>query len=209
MKNKVICTLAILLLSLPIKVDAQKLRGKIEKSIENLQEKSSLISKNQALLLGQLASRMVANMDKGDFTVVFVDQTNGETSQLAKVWLTTSLIHFDLSDNFNIESAGLASSDQPINLSELENLGFKVKNDKDNRGKSINVKYGSGYWHMKRKNIESLALDKDTSIKVYVENGLTEKNAEILFENNEAIAREMLYVASQINAMVQAKRNSH
>ncbi|MBO0322674.1 hypothetical protein J0X14_10230 [Muricauda sp. CAU 1633] len=208
MKTKLIRALAVMLLCLPLTVMSQELRGKIKKSIEKQIETFPEISENKTMVLNQLASRMASNMDKENYTVAFIDQANSEISQLAMIWLTTGLIYYNLNESFSIESAGVKGSEQPINLSELETHGFKVKNEKDIRINTINVKYGSGFWEVERKNIDSLNLDDDNSIKVYVEDGLTNQNAEVLFENREAIAREMLYVAAQVNAIVKAKMSN-
>lgn len=208
MKTKSICVLALMLLCLPLTTRSQELRGKIERSIKDLKEEFSQIPENKVLLLDQLASRMAANMDKKSFTVIFVDQANDEMGQLAMIWLRTGLIYYNLNDNFNIESAGIETSNEPLNLSALADHGFKIKNDENNEFIIQTIKYGSGHWEINRKNLNALNLNEDNSIKVYVKEGLTERNAEILFDDREAIAAEMLYVAAQVNAIVKTKMNN-
>lgn len=208
MKTKLICVLAITLLCLPPTGKSQELRGKIERSIKDLQEVFSQIPENKVLLLDQLASRMAANVDKKDFNVIFIDQGNDDVSQLAMIWLKTGLIYYNLNDNFNIESAGIETSNEPLNLTVLEDHGFKIKNDRNNEFIIHTIRYGSGHWEINRKNLTVLNLNEDNSIKVYVKEGLTERNAKILFDNREAIATEMLYVAAQVNAIVKTKMNN-
>lgn len=206
MKTKLTWAMALLLLCLPLTTHSQELRGKIQRSVKELKGVFPKIPKEKTQLLDQLASRMASNMGETPYTVVFVDQTNDDMGQLAMIWLRTGLVHYGLYDRFIVESAGLESANQALpGLALLKSDGFRVSNAKGESMFTYLATYGSASWTINRKTLKSLNLDEDSSIKVYVQDGLTDRNAEILFENKADIAGEMIYVATQVDAIIKAK----
>lgn len=209
MKTKMICALALLLLCLPLTIHSQELRGKIQRTVKELRTVFPQIPKEKTQLLDQLAARMVSNMGEPPYTVVFVDRTNDDMGQLAMIWLRTGLIYYGLNEKFNVESAGLETANKPLpGLALLKKDGFRVSNAKGESLFTYSVQYGSDSWTINRKTLESLDLDEDSSLKVYVQDGLTDRNAEILFENKSVIAGELIYVATQIDAIIKAKTDN-
>ncbi|THV60376.1 hypothetical protein EZV76_07420 [Flagellimonas alvinocaridis] len=209
MKTKMILTMALLLLCLPLTTHSQELRGKIQRSVKELKTVFPQISKEKIQLLDQLAARMVSNMGETPYTVVFVDQDNDDMGQLAMIWLRTGLMYYGLYDRFKVESAGLDTANETLpGLALLKNDGFRVSNAQGESLFTYSVRYGSDSWTINRKTLESLHLDEDSSVKVYVQDGLTDRNAEVLFENKAVIAGEMIYVATQVDAIIKAKMNN-
>ncbi|WP_418502022.1 hypothetical protein [Flagellimonas sp.] len=209
MKTKMIRTMALLMLCLPLTTHSQELRGKIQRSVKELKTVFHQIPKEKVQLLDQLAARMVSNMGDTPYTVVFVDQDNDDMGQLAMIWLRTGLMYYGLNDKFKVESAGLDTANETLpGLALLKNDGFKVSNAQGESLFTYSVRYGSDSWTINRKTLESLHLDEDSSVKVYVQDGLTDRNAEVLFENKAVIAGEMIYVATQVDAIIKAKMNN-
>jgi hypothetical protein len=209
MKTKMILTMALLLLCLPLTTHSQELRGKIQRSVKELKTVFPQIPKEKIQLLDQLAARMVSNMGETPYTVVFVDQTNDDMGQLAMIWLRTGLMYYGLYNKFKVESAGLVTANETLpGLALLKNDGFRVTNARGEFLFMYSVRYGSNSWTVNRKTLESLDLDEDSSVKVYVQNGLTDRNAEILFQNKAVIAGEMIYVATQVDAIIKAKTDN-
>ena len=201
--------MVLLLLCVPLTTHSQELRGKIQRSVKELKTVFPQISKEKVQLLDQLAARMVSNMGEDPYTVVFVDRTNDDMGQLAMIWLRTGLMYYGLNDKFKVESAGLESANQALpGLALLKKYGFRVSNVKGESLFTYSVRYGSDSWTINRKTLESLHLAEDSSVKVYVQDGLTDRNAEILFENKAVIAGEMIYVATQVDAIIKAKTDN-
>lgn len=210
MKTKVISAMIVMLLCIPLASNSQKLRGKIQRSITELKTVFPQIAKDKTLLLDQLAAKMVSNMDDTTpYTVVFVDRTNDDMTQMAMIWLRAGLMYYGLNNKFKVESAGLDTANNPLlGLDLLKNDGFRVSDAPEQSQFTYSVRYGSDSWTIHRKTIESLELNEDSTVKVYVQDGLTDQNSELLFENKAVIAGEMIYVATQVNAIIRTKKNN-
>ena len=75
---------------------------------------------------------------------------------------------------------------------------------------SYNIDYGSGNWVVYPKSLQSLQSTSDNTIEIYVEkissNENENNNVELIFTDTNTIAREMLYLATRINNLLQTKQ---
>lgn len=200
MKTKSKIALLILLLASAVTLQAQSLSNKIKKSVVEIGETFTEIPKEELLVLDQIAYKLHKEK-KGNNSAhaIFIDKENDNASQLAMIWLKTGLHYYGLENLFNIESAGIEDNSKHLNLSSLNQFGFKLKKDKNN---VIKLKFGSGSWNVYPKNIESLSENPRT-IKIATEEGILKNHITLHLNDTNSIPREMLYIATRINNLEQ------
>lgn len=187
---------------------AQKLSNKIEKSVASIENSFSSIQENRRALLEQMASRIHKEKRAEEkVNILLIDKDNRTSSQLAAIWLKTGLLYYEL-DGYNILSAGLTTEARPFTqLSSLEPYGFKVSNASRGELFSYSVDYGSKSWPVKFNTVESLGLNNEKGLHIYLEEGIAPENepkkVTIPLFAPDTIAREMLYVASRINYLTE------
>ena len=126
------------------------------------------------------------------------------------IWLRTGLLYFGL-EGYQIHSAGIASVQKPMSgLASINKYGFKVGNAGGGKPFSYYVKYGSDGWIVKSKTLESLDLEPDSTLEVFVTEGIAPDNGmpkiEIPLSDLENIPKEMLYIAARINNLNEITR---
>ncbi|XCF05519.1 hypothetical protein ABI125_12385 [Tamlana crocina] len=200
MKTKSLIAFLSLLLASTVTMQAQSLSNKIKKSVVEIGETFTEIPKEELLILDQIAYKLHKEK-KGNNTAhaIFIDKENDKTSQLAMIWLKTGLHYYGLENLFNIESAGIENNSKHVNLNSLNQFGFKVKNDKNNK---IKLKFGSGSWDIHPKNIESLT-ETPRTIKIATEEGILKNHITLHLNDTHSIPKEMLYIATRINNLEQ------
>ena len=209
MKTLSMYVLTFLLIGSYFAADAQELRKKIENSVLELKEEFSEISDDKTVILDQLASKMVNATRAGSSMVVFIDESNNEISQQAMIWFNAGLLHYGLNNKLGAASAGVNVIEKALNLKGLKKYGFKLKVGEDGPIYTYLVGYNTnGAWEIRRKDLESLNLDDKGSIKVFVEEDLTDRNAEILFDDTNSIPREMIYVVTKVNSLLKIPKNN-
>lgn len=211
MKTKATIPIIVLFLSFMQVIQAQTLKSKIKKSVVEIGDTFIDIPTERLKQLDQIAFMIFKNTKKNTKTdVLFIDNKNEEVSQLAMVWLQTGMLFYNHSDLLHVESAGIAPVNDPsLKLSVLKEFGFSVKNMSRNKTKTYKIDYGSGNWIAYSKPLESLKLDKSQNIFIYLERVAsvtsTNKKIELIFSDTNTIAREMLYIATRINNLLQKK----
>ena len=215
MKTKNVMLVLLLLVGVQYAVQAQELKNRIEKSILEIKGVSHQIPDDKIAVLDGLADEISERMKNGGATLVFMDKTNDIACQLAMVWLRTGLVHYGLTDGITVESAGIETTNEPISgLAMLRKYGFGVGNTTGKGLFNYSVRYGSGNWRVKRKEINSLNLVPENTVKVYVEEGMdmatgkSEGTFKLLFPNPEVIPTEILYVASKVNDLMQTQKSN-
>lgn len=212
MKTKMIIPLVVLLLCFQQAIQAQNLKGKIEKSVVEIGTTFTEIPMERLQLLDQITFTLFKNMDDDEKTnVIFIDKDNQEISQLAMVWLQTGMLYYGHGDMFNIQSAGLTSEMKPITgLTSLNQYGFNVRNTRRENPMSYRIKYGSDSWVVFPKTLESLGSMDRKIYKIFLEENTidnSEKNEiELLFSDYKAIPREMLYMATRFDNLLKTKK---
>ncbi|WP_276165608.1 hypothetical protein [Zobellia alginiliquefaciens] len=207
MKTKTTLSTLALLLFFQLAINAQKLNSKIEKSVVQFSTTFDEIPKDRQLLLDRTASTILQTADNaGKTDVVFIDKNNQQSSQLATVWLQTGMVYYKQQDLLSIHSAGTAPEIKPISaLASLDNYGFKVRNARGENPISYNVKYGSDSWLIYPKSLDALQQSIDSKVKVILEKNITEghdeNSIELIVSEPNDIAREMLYLAKQLNKL--------
>ena len=211
MKPKIVIPIVVFLSCFQQMIQAQTLKNKIQKSVVEIGDTFSEIPLERLRHLDQLAFlayRKLESSPKVD--VLFIDTTNQEISQLAMIWLQTGLMYYGHNNRFNIQSAGITSKNESISkLATLKEYGFSIKNTRGENPMSYKVDYGSGYWTIYSKSLQSLESNSENIFKVYLENVSTTNNEkskiELLFSDIRTIPSEMLYMATRINKLLQTK----
>lgn len=210
MKTTKLWVMLMLLVPLQQGLQAQRLGKKIVRSITELESSFPTIQKDRKVVLDQLASRIYKQKksnEKGN--VIFLDNQNKLKSQLAAIWLKTGLLHHQL-DGYGIESAGLEVEEEPFpQLAALKKYGFKVSNAGGKKLYSYSVDFGSDRWNVSYKDRNSLE-NYGEALKVFVEEGMAMEDdpmeISVPFSSPDAIASEMLYVASRIDYLTQSQQ---
>lgn len=209
---KTIKVWVILMLLIPLQqgLQAQKLSKKIVKSVTELESSLPTIQQDRKVVLDQLASRIYKQKRTSETgSVIFLDNKNKLKSQLAAIWLKTGLLHHQL-DGYGIESAGLEVEEEPFpQLAALKKYGFKVSNAGGKKLYSYSVDFGSDSWNVSYKDRNSLE-NSEEALKVFVEEGMAMEDdpmeISVPFYSPDAIASEMLYVASRIDYLTQSQQ---
>lgn len=206
MKTKTILSLLLIGILGIQTFNAQSLNSKIKTSVVAIGETLTKIPTERLSILDQIAVKIYKqHNESGKLDVIMVDVNNSDTSQLAMIWLNTGLLYYGFSQMATIQSAGTnESSSNSIDLNRLKQWGFKIKDD---TSKALAVTYGSGSWNISTKSLQSLNPDADTIEIVVKEGAITNKNTIALpFTDTETIAREMLYLATRINNLIELKK---
>tara|TARA_A100000171_G_C2140407_1_gene155088 strand:+ start:1196 stop:1834 length:639 start_codon:yes stop_codon:yes gene_type:complete len=212
MKTKTIIPIVVFLLCFQQVIQAQTLKNKIQKSVVEIGNTFTEIPMERLKRLDQVAFLIFKKMDDNEkMDVLFIDSDNQEISQLAMVWLQTGMIYYGHSNMFGIQSAGISPKIEPISkLAVLTEYGFKVRNTRGENPMSYNIDYGSGNWVVFPKALQSIQSKSESSIEIYVEktfsNETENNNIELIFTDTNTVAREMLYLATRINNLLQTKQ---
>ena len=212
MKTKTVIPIVVFLLCFQQVIQAQTLNKKIQKSVVEIGDTFPEIPMDRLKHLDQISFLVFKKLEDGTkVDVVFLDNSNQEISQLATVWLQTGMIYYGHNDMFNIHSAGVSPKIEPMSkLAALKEYGFSIRNTRGDNPMSYKVDYGSGNWVLYPKSIQSVKSNNETLIKIYLENipsNNTEENkVELLFSDTTSIPREMLYMTTRINNLLQTKK---
>ncbi|CAM4396617.1 hypothetical protein ZORO111903_18455 [Zobellia roscoffensis] len=208
MKTKSTVAMIVVLLFFQLAITAQKLNGKIEKAVVQIGTTFKGISTERLLLLDQVAFSIFKKSENNQKpSVVFLDKTNQELSQLALVWLKTGMIYYGHQDLFSVYSAGIDPAISPMNgIASLDAYGFKVKNARGENPMSYTIKYGSGSWLVFPKSVQKLPLSAQNIFKINLKENLEAQQnkdaVELLISEPTEIAREMLYIATRLNYLI-------
>ncbi|WP_430413081.1 hypothetical protein [Kordia sp.] len=211
MKTKTTIPIILLFLCFLQVVQSQTLKSNIKKSIVEIGDTFVDIPTERLKQLDQIAFIIFKNTKKNaKVAVLFIDGKNEKISQLAMVWLQTGSLFYGHSDLLHIESAGIAPTyDSFPKLSILEDFGFSLKNIRRSNTKACKIDYGSGNWTVNSKSLESLNSGRNHHVLIYLEKvkpaTSTDKRIELVFLDTSTIAREMLYVSTRINNLLQKK----
>ena len=209
MKTLKLIPILTFLLCFPLVIQAQSLKSKIQKSVVEIGKTFPQIPSERLKQLDQAAFSLVRHLgDSTQVDVVFIDNSNEEISQLAMIWLETGMIYYGHSSMFNIQSAAIAPIDKPLLILEgLKQYGYNIRNVRGDNPMSYKIDYGSGNWIVYPKPLESLNSDSKKNIKIYLEKNSSidsgKKEIELLFANTEDIPKEMLYMSTRINNLLQ------
>ncbi|RXG29253.1 hypothetical protein [Leeuwenhoekiella marinoflava] len=212
MKTKTIIPIVVFLLCFQQVIQAQTLKKKIQKSVVEIGNTFAEIPMERLKRLDQVAFLIFKKLDDNTkVNVLFVDSGNQEISQLALVWLQTGMIYYGHNTMLSLQSAGISPKIEPISkLAILKEYGFSIRNTRGENPMSYNIDYGSGNWVVYPKSLQSLQSTSDNTIEIYVEkissNENENNNVELIFTDTNTIAREMLYLATRINNLLQTKQ---
>jgi|TARA_R110001583_G_scaffold171483_1_gene324994 hypothetical protein len=212
MKTKTIIPIVVFLLCFQQVIQAQTLKKKIQKSVVEIGNTFTEIPMERLKRLDQVAFLIFKKLDDNTkVNVLFVDSGNQEISQLALVWLQTGMIYYGHNTMLSLQSAGISPKIEPISkLAILKEYGFSIRNTRGENPMSYNIDYGSGNWVVYPKSLQSLQSTSDNTIEIYVEkissNENENNNVELIFTDTNTIAREMLYLATRINNLLQTKQ---
>jgi hypothetical protein len=212
MKPKIAIPIVLFLLCFQQVTQAQTLKNKIQKCVVEIGHTFPEIPMNRLKHLDQVAFLVFKKL--GDSTkadILFLDTENLEISQLAMIWLQTGMIYYGHSDMFNIQSAGIEPKIEPISkLATLKEYGFSIRNTRGKDQMPYKIDYGSGNWTVYPKSLQSLGPDSENIFKIYLENisanDIEKNKVELLFSDITSIPREMLYMATRINNLLQTKQ---
>jgi|GEM_PF-925383 len=188
-----------------------QLNNKIQQTVVEIGDTFTQISSDRLAYLDQIAFlvfKQLNNQEQVD--LLFIDTDNLEQSQLAMLWLRTGMIYYGHPELLNIQSAGKAPVNQPPSpLLSLDSYGFRVKRNSQKIPYSYKIDYGSGTWVVYPKPLDDPDTPTTHSLKINVEKAVTESGEpnqiELLFSDSETIAREMLYLATRLNNLLQTK----
>ena len=211
MKTKTIIPIVVFLLCFQQVIQAQTLKNKIQKSVVEIGDTFPEIPMDRLKYLDQVSFLVFKKLeDSTKLDVLFLDKTNQEISQLAMIWLQTGMLYYGHSDIFNIQSAGFSPKIEPMpKLAELKEYGFSIRNTRGENPISYKIDFGSGNWTVYPKSFQSLNLNSKTTCNIYLENlsdDETKNNIELLFSDTSSIPKEMLYMATRINNLLQTKQ---
>ncbi len=188
-------------------ITAQNLNNKVEQSIVTIGTTLKEIPAERLLLLDQVAYSLFKKSNNNKKTlVVFIDQSNQELSQLASIWLKTGLFYYGRQDRFNIQSAGINPKIKALSsIASLNDYGFKTRKVRGEHPMTYKIKYGSGSWLAFPKALKSLPITKNDPFKIVLEqtgNSQNEDSVELFISEPNSIAREMLYITTRINHLI-------
>ncbi|NJB69997.1 hypothetical protein GGR42_000459 [Saonia flava] len=187
---------------------AQMLRKKIGKSVEVLRTQINTLPKEKINELDQVAFKIYKNCyNNSDASVLFIDQTNTQNSQLAMIWLKTGLAYYAI--DINVQSAGVSLENKPIsNLNSLSDYGFVIKTPSNEKPNLYTVIYGrSGSWSVFPKALSDIKKNNPMDIKIIVDKALNDKGIALmkLELNEEDIPLQIIYIAAQLDHLIKNK----
>lgn len=207
MKTKTLIAGIFFLFCIGKSLHSQNLNNKIKKSVVNIGETFTDIPLERLLYLDQIAFLTVKQVERNQMAnLLFIDANNSLKSQLALIWLQTGIVYYGHFDKLSIQSAGVEIlPTAPLNFDSLKEFGFNLKVSDENETR---LDYGSGYWQLFPKEINSIKTEENT-LTIYLEEGILPKkdknNIELYFSNPDDIPREMLYLATRINNLLTQK----
>tara|TARA_R110002020_G_scaffold271085_2_gene486342 strand:- start:1211 stop:1849 length:639 start_codon:yes stop_codon:yes gene_type:complete len=212
MKTINLIPLVVFLLCFQSVIHAQTLKNKIQKSVVEIGKTFPEIGTQRLKQLDQAAFLIFKKLeDSTQVDVLLLDNNNLETSQLTMIWLQAGMIYYGHSDMFNIQSAGITAKTEALsNLEVLEQYGFRIKNTNRENPNSYKVDYGPGNWVVYPKTLQSLKLNKENNLTIHLEkiasNDSNKNEVELLITDTQNIAREMMYMATRIDNLLQTNQ---
>lgn len=212
MKTKLIISSIFIVLGLQQNIQAQELNGKVQKSVVKIGESFSDIPMERLLYLDQIAFSMIKNIEKNEnMDIIFIDTNNHGYSQLAMIWLKTGMIYYNHSNKFNIQSAGVKPELTPLTeLKSLKEFGYGIKAYEEKNPNGYRIDYGTGKWEVFPKSVASLAPNNNNYLRIFLEKDLLTlkdtSNIELIISDPNDIARQMLYLSTRINNLLETKK---
>lgn len=191
-------------------LNAQSLRGNLEKNVENITEQINTLSKEKITELDQVALKIYeTTLNKDNGGVVFIDKLNTQTSQLAMIWLNTALMYYDI--NIKAYSAGIeANKNIPItHLSSLKKAGFTVKPANMRNPNNYWIGYNrSGSWLVFTKTLLEINTSPENTVNIIVDDTEVDEyrtSIKLTFSNDSDLPLHMVHLATQINYLIKNK----
>ena len=210
MQAKRTISFVVILLCIQQVILAQTLKNKIQKSLVEIGETFPSIPTDRLLHLDQVAFSIFKNLNDTTKIKVLLIDNDQEIGQLAMLWLKTGMLYYGHSTLLDIQSAGASTEPySPLPLSSLREYGFNIKSVRGEKNPPHKITYGSGSWIIYPKSLVDLKTNNDDVFKVYVEkipgNHTGKNKVELIFEHTADIPREMLYITTRLNNLIQTK----
>ncbi|MEH6656266.1 hypothetical protein [Leeuwenhoekiella marinoflava] len=190
---------------------AQTLTSTIQQAVVEVGDTFTQISPDRLTYLDQIAFLIIKKLNNQEqVDLLFIDADNLEQSQLAMLWLRTGMIYYGHQNLLNIQSAGMTPGNQPPSpLLSLNSYGFRVKPNSQKIPHSYKVDYGSGFWVVYPKPLDDPGIPTHQTLIISVKKAALDSaesnQIELFFSDSETIAREMLYLSTRLNNLLQTK----
>lgn len=155
MKTLLLISTALLVTCTMNNLHGQRLKSRIQKSVESFAEESVSLDPQVKQMLESTAQELASNFSGSNvLDIVLVDNNNTFQSQLAQVWLQSALYYYEL-PTIRVYSAGLtADKIDYAKLVNLETAGFNVRILGDNDSGSIVVSFSRDRWTLYSKQMD-------------------------------------------------------